>query len=32
MQEGGWVGGWFYPCIISMNIALVFAIVGAILR
>ena len=32
MQENGKAGPWFYSYIISMNLALVFAIVGIVLR
>ena len=32
MQENGRAGPWFYSYVISMNLALVFAIVGLVLR
>ncbi len=32
MQEQGKPGRWFYAYIISMNLALVFAIIGLVLR
>ena len=32
MQENGKPGPWFYSYILSMNLALVFAIVGIVLR
>jgi hypothetical protein len=32
MQENGKPGPWFYSYIISMNLALIFAIVGMVLR
>jgi uncharacterized oligopeptide transporter (OPT) family protein len=32
MQENGKPGPWFYSYIISMNLALVFAIVGMVLK
>jgi uncharacterized oligopeptide transporter (OPT) family protein len=32
MQENGKPGPWFYSYIISMNLALVFAIVGIVLK
>ncbi|MFZ2053480.1 MAG: hypothetical protein WAU81_04710 [Candidatus Aminicenantales bacterium] len=32
LKETGKIGPLYYPCIISVNLALVFAIVGLILR